>query len=187
MGGRSSTSDSFQSAVSSNAATPHLIYGVGGYIDLETGEIELFVNGVSVAKNSSPTFNSSVFNTGVPDGNPSVGSNLPSGGTQFWQGRIAELSFWDVKLTPAEFLLLGKKRYRPDTIRKENQTSYWDFYPGTGSIERDKLNNYIGTPTVGQSHGSHPNMVYAPNQSKIISDAGQFRGAKLHNYGRWVE
>ena len=155
MAGRSLAGDSFQSANSDGTINIATEYVLGGYLDVANDKIRIYIDG-SPQTEANVSFGNAVFNIGTPSVNNTIGTNSV-GNSQYWDGTIAELGIWDVKLTDDEFLILAD-RYSPLFVRPQNLVGYWRLIRG--------INDEI-LGIVGSNNGSivvpHPSIIYPAN------------------------
>ncbi len=155
LGGRSLVGDGFQQALSDGSINVATEYVLGGYVDIANDKIRIYIDG-SPQTEASVTFGNAVFNTGTPNVNNAIGANSV-GGTQYWDGTIAELAIWDVKLTDAEHLILAA-RYSPLFVRPQNLVGYWRLIRGIN----DEILGIVGSNN-GSIVVSHPPIIYPAN------------------------
>ncbi len=155
MAGRSLVGDGFQEAFSDGTINTATEYVLGGYLDIANDKIRIYIDG-SPQTEANVSFGNAVFNTGTPSSNNTIGTNSV-GNSQYWDGTIAELGIWDVKLTDDEFLILAD-RYSPLFVRPQNLVGYWRLIRG--------INDEI-LGIVGSNNGSivvpHPPIIYPAN------------------------
>ena len=163
LGGRSGTGDSFQIG-SGDANLSAISYVVGGYMDIANDKIRVYIDGTPQTE-ASVTFGNAVFNTGIPNTNNVIGVNATTG-SQFWDGTIAELGIWDVKLSADEFLILANK-YSPLFVRPQNLVGYLRLIRGIN----DEILGIVGSNN-GTTVVSHPSIIYPANVKVGVPVAG---------------
>ncbi len=126
-GGRSLAGDGFQQTVSDGSISVATEYVLGGYLDIANDTARIYVDG-SPQTEANVAFGNATFNTGTPSINNAIGTNSV-GGTQYWDGTIAELAIWNVKLTDAEHLILAD-HFSPLFVRPQGLVSYWKLIRG---------------------------------------------------------
>lgn len=176
VGGRSVTTDSYQSGDATSAFTLDAWHGCGGTLDIGSDTITPYFNGVAEG-GGAVTFGNTVF-TNLPYTQPDeIGSADLT--TSKFDGDIAEFGLWTfdsgtASLTASEFLALSKG-FSPRFIRPQNLVFYMPLI-GANSPERDIRAGLTGTITGTIAQSAHPAVYYPRRAQRSVSQGGLSAG-----------
>ena len=87
-----------------------------------------------------------------------------------WDGRLAEMAVWNVRLTAAHALALAAG-YRP-AVFQVGLFEYWDMIrTASGVAVRSRLGTTLAASTSSPTVGNHPAIIYPTSQQIFVPDA----------------
>lgn len=141
-----SVSSSRRSKVSTGAITSGVWNAVGCSIEAATTQA-VYINGTDATGSYSGSGDVLAYNVGV-------GGKIGFSGGSYFPGSIAEVGFWNVALTAAEFAALGKGT-SPLLIRRSALIAYWPVY-GVADPEADLAGLALNSTAItGTSLANH--------------------------------
>lgn len=170
LGGRSISTDSFQSAASSSSLWAGGWFCGGGVIDY-AGTIDVYKDG-SHETRATASFGSASWSAGTPSSNDSIGGNGDSSNTNaMLNGQIAEVAIWAEAISPLAFAELAAGVH-PFYLRNAPPPLIYFPLTGADSPERDFASGLTGTITGSVPAGEHPWIGYGAANSGAFASAG---------------
>lgn len=147
VGGRSVSTDGFQSVRGTTTINTGTSYLLGGVLDIGGDTITLYINGAVEAGPTAVTFGNATWTYGTATAGDMVGSNTtpPSGTTNQWDGAIGEVAVWTDDIGADGFLELAQKA-SPIRVRRE-ALAFYSKLIGNDAVERDIVSGLSGTIT----------------------------------------
>ncbi len=121
-----------------------------GCVQADSNDRSVYLNGGNKGTNSDNGEVSAADRT-------SIGQEGDSTPGDFWDGRMAEVAFWNVALTDAEMAILGKG-YSPLFVRPASLVSYFPLIRNSKDLLGGTNMTEFNTPTIGV----HPRIIYPP-------------------------
>lgn len=160
VNGRSGSTDSRRHVIGTTVLSLGTWYRVGGYLDFANDVARVFLNGTpDVAETAASFVNASFTYASAPADPDGLGVWSPTVSVvSHFDGGIAEVAFWNRKLTVREFQTLGAG-YAPARIRT-GLAAYWRLL-GNDSPEPNWLRTGPDAAIVGTvAKARHPRVIW---------------------------
>ncbi|HWO40712.1 MAG TPA: hypothetical protein VNO43_02795, partial [Candidatus Eisenbacteria bacterium] len=161
IGGRSVSTDAFQSRTATSPVPTGQYVSLGGVIDFALDTITPYFQGVA-ENGGTVTFGNNAFTLGTPTGPDRIGAvaAVTITTTRQMDGRIAELSIWsgDIGAQAFQRLAAGWSAQLVAAQLGLTLLAYMRLL-GTTSPEPDSVNGLSGTITGSIPQAAHPNII----------------------------
>jgi hypothetical protein len=165
VGGRSVSTDGFQSAVGTTALSTGVEYSIGGVLNIGGDRIRVYLDGTQEA-NTTVTFANATYTTSVGTAVENIGATFgspPSATAGQWDGRISELTIFAGDIGSPEF---ADHHAGKSPLRVSVSAAPLVFYTqllGNDSPEPALVSSIVGTITGSIPQGTHPTVYGYPS------------------------
>lgn len=160
IGGRSISTDAFQSTSSTTTFSTGTEYVIGAVLDFANDKIRVYVNGTEEA-DVTVTFTNSTYSHSTDASLTDVFSY--DGANDGWDGYIAEAALWSGDIGAKGFEALSN-RYSPLLVSPHLLEMYWPLNDGEVD-ERDLINGFTAVETTAAvTKEPHPRIIYPTGQ-----------------------